>query len=61
MAFKRLFRALRDTKDHVSGLENSGITQTNLEITRAARFFSGLLGQHDYPNLPWSYDGGKER
>jgi hypothetical protein len=25
-------------------LENSGITQTNLEIARFARFFSGLLG-----------------
>src|ERR1700730_7178872 len=24
-------------------LENSGITQTNLEISRSARFFSGLL------------------
>src|ERR1700730_19436067 len=24
-------------------LENSGITQTNLEIARSARFFSGLL------------------
>ena len=26
-------------------LENSEITQTNLEIARSARFFSGLLGQ----------------
>ena len=25
-------------------LENSGRTQTNLEIARSARFFSGLLG-----------------
>src|SRR5271165_4998479 len=28
-------------------LENSGITQTNLEIARSARFFSGLLGLID--------------
>lgn len=33
-------------------LENSGITQTNLEIARSARFFSGLLELFDRENDP---------
>ena len=34
-------------------LETSGITQTNLEITRSARFFSGLLGLQVF----WFFSG----
>ena len=40
------FRALGSTELHTSGVRNSEITQTNLEIARSARFFSGLIGDH---------------
>src|SRR5271157_531968 len=42
-------------------LENSGITQTNLEIARSARFFSGLLGRQIIRGVLGSLLGGKKR